>query len=241
MSILKLKRPPLLPLILALVGMGVLCMLGNWQLQRLVWKNDLQAQLDTIYAEGQAVPSLSMRDLRGEDFTFKRGVIGGRYIADTVVFIVPRTYDGDVGKHMYAAFRMDDGGVVFVNRGWVRQDFSFLGEDGRQMPRQKLTGLFKKPPRRNSFTPQNTPESDQWYHPDLVEMAHSLSLSQDEIVTDYLFLLEEDGSPAPYPAKEATRPQLRNQHLQYAGFWFIMAGVLGCVFVLRFMRVQEAT
>ena len=234
-----MKSPPPIALFLALFGIAVLCSLGMWQLQRLEWKNNLQTQLDKAYDESRRLPALSARDVKDEDFTFKRGIIKGRYIPGQNFLVGPRTFDGKPGAHFYGAFRMNDGSIVFVNRGWVPQDFTFFGDDRRRMPRQALTGLFKKPPQANRFTPDNDPQAKQWYHPDLQAMAAIADISSQQAITNYLFILEDDNSKSFYPVKSAVQIELRNQHLQYAVFWFMMALVLAAMFYMRFMRVPS--
>ena len=233
-----IQKPPMIALILALVGVVILCTLGMWQVKRLAWKTGLQAELDQAYELSETLPSLSTHDVIDQDFVFKRGLITGRYIANQSFLIMPRTHDGDVGKHLYGAFRINDGGVVFVNRGWVPQDFS-LPKDGEiSNAPQTLTGIFKAPPRANAFTPDNDLETEQWYHPDLIAMKDQLDSPEKHVVINALFILEEDQSSAPYPLKEAIKIELRNQHQQYAVFWFMMAGILVGVFFMRFMRVK---
>ena len=52
-----MRRPPLLPTILTLVSVIILCWLGNWQLQRLHWKQGLlvAVPLASPTAHGAAV------------------------------------------------------------------------------------------------------------------------------------------------------------------------------------------
>jgi len=230
-----MRKPPLIALILAIAGVAVLCFLGLWQVKRLAWKTDLQTSLDRAYEDSQHLPILSARDIEGNDFVFKRGIIEGRYVDGHNILITPRTYDGDIGHHYYSAFRMNDGAIVFVNRGWIPQNFDDLPAPSSK---ETLIGLFKKPPRENYFTPPNDIAGGQWYHPDLDDMKAILQIDRDRAITDYLFILQDDGRDTAFPASDAIQVELRNQHLQYAVFWFMMAFILMGVFFFRFMRVK---
>ncbi len=226
------KKPPPLPTLLTILGLLILCSLGTWQLHRLTWKNDLQSELDKAFTKSMRQPLLSTQDL-SQDFVFKRGRITGHYIPNKNFLVGPRTHDGTTGKHFYAAFELKDGGLIFVNRGWVPEDFAFMVEDNIS-PTTTLTGIAKQPVHRNIFTPPNNPEKNEWFHPDIEEMAASITPSEKLI--PYIFILEKDDYKAPYPLKEAIQISLPNNHAQYAAFWFAMAGILSVIFVLRFVK-----
>lgn len=225
-----MKRKLFLPTLFTFIGLGVLCMLGTWQLQRLEWKEDMLAKLDAEYAKDAAHYEVTPVDFK-EDFTFRRGFLRGRFLKGKNLFVEPRTLNGRTGRHFYTPFRLTSGAVVFVNKGWVPVDFDLLFDDGSQGI-VTVKGILKKPPLPGIFTPANRPDKNEWYYADPAAMAKALNLVP--VLENYVFVVEENNVSYPVPVADDLRPN--NNHLQYAVFWFMMAGVLFLVYVLRFLR-----
>ena len=134
---------------------------------------------------------------------------------------------------------MDDGSWLLVNRGWVSQSWQPVDEINPPPSSEnvKIIGLLRRPSERNPFTPDNKPLKNEWYHPDIEEIADVKSIPG--IIHEYIMHVEKaenSGNASDYPIAEATKPVLTNNHLQYAIFWFSMAGVLFIIYVLRFLR-----
>jgi cytochrome oxidase assembly protein ShyY1 len=53
---------------------------------------------------------------------------------------------------------------------------------------------------------------------------------------DKVLFLEGPEVEGNYPVAAATKPELPNDHLQYAIFWFTMAGVLFIIYCVRFLK-----
>ncbi len=224
------KNFPLLATLFTLIGIGVLCTLGSWQLQRLEWKRELLSGLEEEYRKDAGQTLLGPADI-DEKFQFRRGTIRATYLPGTQILIAPRTHDGEAGMHVLAAAALADGSTLLVNRGWAPQG----AQPGPPPPdRDLLTGLFRPPPARNAFTPKNLPEENQWYHPDPDDIAQRFGL---ENIRPYILYLETQDDEL--FITQATAPNLNNNHLQYAAFWFAMAGVLAVIYVLRFWVIKR--
>lgn len=231
-----MRRFPFFATILTVIGVGVLCTLGFWQVQRLEWKEQILERLEAEYKEQPQRYAVRFPSAEDEDFIVSHGYLRGRYQHGDHILVGPRTLDGKAGQHFYTVFRLRNGASVFVNRGWVPADFSLLVEDRRRGALRKITGLLKPPPRPNLFTPDNDVEGGQWYHPDVTEMAAALGIKSK--VSPYIFVLEDDGARAGYPRSVAAEIWPNNNHLLYAIFWFVMAGVLVAVYTARFVLKQ---
>ncbi len=230
------ERKLLLPTILALMGIAVLCGLGAWQLDRKEWKDNLVAELEAAFAS-EAAPFFS-EDLDAT-FDFKRGTLAGEYDFSKQIFIAPRVYKNMPGKHVYTPLRLEDDSYILVNRGWVPVDW----QAGNETPEAQksvqdtarngaLTGLALLP-ERNDFTPENKPAEEAWYFADADEIAAAKNIPD---MHGRIFLLESVETEGDYPIPQGHMPGLPNDHLQYAVFWFTMAGILAIMYVLRFLR-----
>lgn len=221
------KKFPLLATLLTVCAVAVLCALGSWQVQRLQWKNNLIAQMESARAAGPE--DAAFTDITGDAPLYVR--LRGQYGA--VKFHVgPRTYEGEVGSHVFVPFAVN-GGAVLVNRGWIPQ-----GQEENMWPPEgeaTVTGLLRLPERGNPFTPPNDPEKGAWFRADPAQMARAAGI--DEIAS--LVMYAENESPEStslQPVRAALQWSPPNDHFQYAVFWFAMAGVLLVIYYLRFWR-----
>ena len=213
--------------ILTFIGVVVLCALGLWQLQRLDWKRGILEAIEAERNSEASLPALTLADFENGP-VYKRGQIEGRFIEGKNFLIGPRTHEGKPGYHIIAPFALDGSGVVLVNRGWVGLDYNPADIDWPA--HSTITGVLRQPDGGNMFTPPNQPEKDIWYVIDRSEIAwakdlHSLSP---------LMLYEESDDIIPLTESLHSLPD--NNHLQYALFWFAMAGAMVVVYGFRFLR-----
>ncbi len=204
-------------------GMIVLCGLGSWQLQRLQWKNDLLAALDQQYET--AAPQISQLSA---ELDLTRGMITGQFLQNKTIELKPRTHEGVTGVHIFTPFKTQSGETLLVNRGWAPQNHGEIKTP--TTPRQILTGLFRAPAKPNIFVPQNTPDKGQWYRLDLAQIETALEVPP---LAPVILYTENTTGDSLIPV--GTKPDLNNNHLQYAFFWFAMAAALLSVYILRFI------
>jgi surfeit locus 1 family protein len=236
MTAFHLQRPPLAASLLALCGVGVLCGLGTWQVNRLAEK---EAFLRQLKAEAeQPASALSFQDFTPATL-YKRGTLRGHWLSAGTVALIPRTYEGRPGAHLYTPLKLKGGEIVLVNRGWVPDSYQDTA-----LPRGPVTirGEIIHLPRPNPFTPPNpetkeTSGARRWYRLD--EAALKTLFPGTETVAPVMLRAEnaqEDGVRP--PVTKATEIQINNNHAAYAAFWYGMALVLSAVFFLRFMVVK---
>ena len=226
-----LRRPPLAALLLALLGVAILCGLGTWQLQRLQWKNEILAKLETAYAEQDAQP-LDTENFGPRDFRYGR--VSGIFRTDKALLLGPRTRNGKIGNDLLVPFDLGNTTII-VNMGWAdgtlaSQPIHHL--NGRQV---WFEGLARAPD-WNAFTPENDPARNVWYRADTQAIANAKNLGS----TLPFILYAERAShkfDAAFPNNERWQPN--NNHAQYAMFWFSMAGILIVVFALRFIFIKH--
>jgi len=227
------QRYPFWATVLTIISVCILCALGVWQLGRLHWKTALLAHM-AVEAARPAVP-VSVDQLE-ETWDMRRGKVQGVFDHAHEMALAPRTYDGQTGYHILTPLITKGGSVMIVNRGWVPLD----KKDQKARPESliagsvSITGTFRKPQPDNIFVPMNRPQDGAWYRMDLADMARYLGGQKLPSVVLYA---DPDGNNASrLPIAAATTPQIANNHLQYAIFWFAMAVVLVGVYIARFVR-----
>ena len=204
-----------------------LILLGNWQLQRLEWK---QAILADIAKQQSIDPMNTPLDLSNEA-EFQRGYIEGQFMQKRPIRVTPRTHDGVVGYHFIQPFQNIDGTIILVNMGWVSNDEEQVLFNTRPT---KIAGYLKSPDKANAFTPKNNAENNQWYSIDINQIEDMLNA--EDIHPQILYL---ESPKADVPMTFSGLPNPRNNHAQYAMFWFGMAGLLVILSGLVYFRNRK--
>ncbi len=237
-----LLAPTLATLLMAAFLMG----LGIWQIQRLAWKEGLIREIDerTTAAPMSLPPRAAWAQLRPDDYAYRHVSATGTFDNGTEIHVFrplgeSRGPAHGVGDLVLTPLRLDGGGTVIVNRGFVpieRLD-SATRPDGQIPGRVTITGLMREPEARNLFTPNDDPTRNQWFTRDPAAIAAFLHL--DDAAP---FSIDQDASAIPggLPQGGETVLDIPNNHLSYALTWFgLAAGLLGVYAVFAWRRLRS--
>lgn len=222
-------QPKAVPTLLTLFMMAIMAALGTWQVQRLHWKTALLAEIDRHMAE-KPVP---MPETLGTeaDWAYRRVSLTGTYDYAHEFLIQPRTLEGKTGYHMVVPFKRASGGTVLVNRGWISDEF--LKTAQRPKGLLHIEGVLQYP-EKTAFTPESDPRKNQWFWIDITAIGKALNL---ELPPAVVTLAEKKAGT--YPVGGKLRLEMRNDHQQYAIFWFTMTMVLAFIWFLSQWRVID--
>ncbi|KAK3363591.1 SURF1 family-domain-containing protein [Lasiosphaeria hispida] len=212
-------------IVLAIIPVAAF-ILGTWQVQRLKWKTELLAKCeDRIVRSPLPLPGRVDPDAIA-DFDYRRVHAAGRFRHDQEMLVGPRIHDGEQGYMVVTPLERDGDpdAKVLVNRGWISKKLA----DQRKrhpdaLPRDevRVEGLLRQPWKKNMFTPDNKPQTGEFYFPDVHQMA-ALTKSQPVWIEatmepDLMQVLdfEHRGIPIGRPAEV----NLRNNHAQYIFTW----------------------
>lgn len=223
-----MRRPPFWASILTLCGAGILCTLGTWQLQRLTWKTEIIEKLSAAYAVGE-VKDLDIQALGDVDFIYGR--VKGRFLSDKAFLFGVRVKDEKPGADLIVPVRTKEGDVL-VNLGFATGALEVQPIHHLKNKSVWFEGLARNV-RWNAFTPENRPEKNIWYRLDWAQIEAAKDLKNLAPAVVYAERASHKFDAA-FPNNERTYPN--NNHLQYALFWFAMAGVLIVVYGFRFLR-----
>lgn len=232
------RRPGLLlPTLLTIVGTLVLCTLGAWQLQRMGEKH---AYIDRLQEQAAGAPapmppSAEWAKLDPAALDLTHVVAKGSYVDDRIAGVRTTIAAGPpgsrqlsgFGRWIFQAFKLEDGGIILVNRGFVPE--GRLGQIGPASGSDTITGFLRAPEARNSFTPQDLPAIREFYTRDPAAIAASLGRPPAPF---YLEAAREGDGMTP-PAGVDVREligRIPDNHLQYALTWFGLALTLLGVF-----------
>ena len=225
----------------ALAALVVLVGLGNWQVRRLHWKEDLLATIDTRRAaEPRELDALLAEATDDPLFRFDYRPVRASGTLEPAEALVYATDRGTVGWQVLQPLRLGDGRALIVNRGFV-PDAIIEDRSWRGAPTGPVTveGLARDPlvAKPNRFVPDNT--ADEFYWKDFAAIRAALELEPGSTVPLVL-----DAGPTPpgtLPVGGQTIIDLPNNHFGYAVTWYgIAVALIGVVAALVAGRVRRA-
>ncbi len=209
-------------LLFGIVGTAILLGLGTWQVQRLSWKQDVIALIETRL--GEEVAGLPATPTEADH----------EYLGVHLQGTVEPGELHVLGSHNGVAYRvispllLADGRRILLDRG-------FVTETGKTAERPTgpvdVEGNLRWPDETDSFTPDPNLARNIWFARDVGQMAEALGTEPVLVVARTLTLGGTD--PAPVTV------QIRNNHLEYAITWFGMAAVWSMMTVYLLWRIKR--
>ena len=199
--------------------------LGAWQLQRLHWKLGL---IDEVKRNLVAAPiTLDKALAMGSNAQYHRVQLAGSYDNAKEVYVFGTGILGAPILHVIVPFQLIDGHVVLVDRGVVPRDLRdpATRRQGVVEGRTTVVGVWRVPDPPGVFTPKPDVIRRIWYSRDVLSIARV-----DDVTLVAPVIVEADATPNPggWPRGGQTQVNFRNEHLQYAITWFLVAaGLLG--------------
>jgi cytochrome oxidase assembly protein ShyY1 len=209
-------------LALVIVFAVACCALGTWQLNRRAEALAEVARIDANY-DADAVPvaaALHDADAFDADQRWQVVALSGEYLADEEVVVRNRPFEGSSGFEVVTPFRLDDGTVLMVDRGWIAQDSDGRASEYAAPP----SGHIEVEARLKAGEERiagRTSTGDELATIDLDELADRVG---EPSYTGAYGVLVQVGGDAGEPPLAAARP-VRDEgpHLSYALQWFVFA------------------
>ena len=251
----RFLRPAwLLSHLLVLALLVTMINLGLWQLRRL----DQRLERNDLIEQRSAEPSLPVEELAaslgiavGSD-----GVAGsapvaqaeyrptsavGRYLASEEVVVRNRSLAGSPGVWVLTPLLLEDGSVLIVNRGWVRQtsaDASLRPPAPAADGQVEVSGIVRLGETRRGLGVADPSEGrlESLARVDVRRYAEQLDL---DVYPFYLQLESQEPSPDEFPVF-LQRPSLDSgPHLSYALQWFVFSTIAAVGYPLVLWRLHR--
>jgi surfeit locus 1 family protein len=212
----------------AMLVLAVVCaFLGHWQMERLGEKEALIAAVDArLHADPVSVPpATAWPTLDLDALNFQPVTLTGsfRYNQTVTVFASLTNARGPasgLGYWVVTPFVLADGGAVFVNRGFVPEDFQEAAvTDGEAEDAPvTITGILRPGEKAGFMTPgPDTSNRIEWVR-DPVRLAAMTDPALAPIAPFYVDL--PAGAPGELPQGGETVVEFPNNHLGYAYTWY---------------------
>lgn len=221
-------------LIFGLSGAAILIGLGVWQVQRLGWKQDVLAQIESRVAAAPvplSAPALTAPAARYMPVTVQ-GRFRDSHADDHLRALASRRNIGAVYR-IIRPFQTENMGLILVDTGWLRSDAPL---EAVPLGPIQLTGNLDRPNEIDKFTPSPEADSNVLFARDVDYMAERLGTQPVMVVLRDM--PQTDLGVTPWPVDAGNIP---NNHLQYALTWFSLAFIwvaMTAYFLTRGLRAK---
>ncbi len=228
------RRPLSTATLVVLIGAALLLSaafvaLGQWQLQRRVWKLDL---IERVTRNTQAAPvpvpgPAQWAPPALADQAYRRVQLQGRYL-DTPSTRVQALTELGSGHWLLSPLHTTQGVTVLVNRGFVPDGAP--ASEAAAGTAVTVTGLLRLTEPGGGFLRANDPAAGRWFSRDVAAIATAQGLAAPVAP----FFVDAQAQPAPplpaaaaaaWPRPGMTVLSFRNHHLGYALTWFALAAL----------------
>ncbi len=225
--------------VLALIGVIILVMLGNWQMARKHWKSELIKTVELRLDQDPIAFEEVFGRYKVEDMAYVPVRLEGRFLhGQERHYFLP--LGGQVGWHVLTPFALKRGGVVFVDRGFVPQGLKEQKSRPEGLPdgELKIEGLVRLFETKGWFTPDNQPLTNEWYWRDGAALYESLPAykgARYEVMVD----ARKSAQFGTWPKAGVTRVKFQDKHLGYALTWYGLAlALIGVFCAFVFARLK---
>jgi len=214
-------------LILGLAGVAVLLSLGFWQLSRL---GEKLAQIDAIEARiGDAPVALPAAPDPATD-RFRPVVVEGRHTGEVVHVLTSREGFGP-GSRVIGAFETEAGSRILVDRGYLPEAARANAELASDTV--TVTGNLDWPQDVDRFTPEPDLARGLWFSRGVEPIAAHLG-------TEPVMVVARNDAAVPGLLPTPTdSANLRNDHLEYAITWFLLAAAWAGMTAFLLWRIRQ--
>lgn len=206
-----MSRRYIFPILLGLIGAGILVSLGIWQLHRLQWKERLLADISAKIA-APAVPLPAHPDPAADQYL---AVTATGRVEPQELHVLTSTAETGPGYLLISPFVLAGGGRVMIERGFVPETAAATARPGFDTA---VTGNLDWPNETDVFTPAPDLGANIWFARDVAKMAAALKTEPVLIVAR-----SAPGEAAGVTPVPVDTSGIRNQHLNYAITWFSLA------------------
>ena len=220
-------RKLLFPILLGIAGCAVLISLGLWQVDRLAWKETILAEIATrIDAPATPLPAAPEEAID----EYRSVTLSGRPTGQELHVLTSGTAAG-TGYRVISQFQTDGGRMILLDQGLLPLDAKSAQPATVLMD---VTGTLLWPDDQNSSTPDPDLARNIWF-------ARNVATMSDALGTEPVMVVARATDPAdprltPLPV---TTSGIKNDHLEYAITWFLLAVVWAAMTLFLIFRVTR--
>lgn len=216
--------------------------LSNWQFSR---NADRAAQLALVAQNYDAEP-VPLEAIIAPGATLAAAdewrpvALEGEYLADEQILVRNRPHGGTAAFEVLVPFRLNDGRVLLIDRGWVPPGEDQPLPDAIPAPPDGATTVIARlrPAEQLPASGRSAPEGQvPSINPQLIADSIDTDIGAQLELSAYGVMISEDPAPATRPAAFAAPSEDPGPYLSYAIQWILFA-VMGFVFIGYVIRTE---
>lgn len=217
--------------------------LSNWQFSRNAERSEQLALVAENY-DAEPVPLSAVippGDALAPEDEWLPVVLEGEYATADEILVRNRPHGGTAAFEVLVPFRLDDGRVLLVDRGWVPPGDDHPLPDAVPAPPDGAATVTVRlrPAEQLPSSGRTAPEGQvPSINPELVGTMISADLAASLEMSAYGVLVSEDPAPPARPAALAAPSEDPGPHLSYAIQWILFA-IMGFIFIGYVIRTER--
>ncbi len=209
-----MTRRVIFPVLLGLVGAGILIGLGTWQVQRMHWKDGVIAEIESrIHDDPVALPAAP----EPETDRYRPVEVSGAFTGERLRVQAAESGVG-AGYRVVEVFATRDDRRILVDRGFVAQG---AYDDVAPGGAATVTGNLHWPRETDIFPPAPDRDDGLWFAREVPELAEHLDTEPVFVATR----VTEPPTEAPLRPIPVGTEGIPDNHLEYAITWYSLAVV----------------
>ncbi len=209
------------------LGIAFLSYLGNWQVERMAWKEQLISMTQARAAgEAQSLAQIEKIWASDNDVGYMKVTLNGRFDHAKEMYYY-NTLKGQAGWNVITPLFMADNRIALVNRGFVPLALKDIAkrQDGQIKGNVIITGLARNPiyDKPNSLLPENDLPKRELFWKSHSQMAALVGDKTELVFLPFMVDAGKNQIKGRYPIGGTTRMEFPNNHLQYAATWYGLA------------------
>ena len=217
--------------------------LSNWQFTR---NADRAEQLALVARNYDAEPValegiIAPGDALGAADEWRPVALEGEYLVDEQLLVRNRPHGGTAAFEVLVPFRLEDGRVLLIDRGWVPPGEDQPLPDAIPAPPEGAVTVVARlrPAEQLPSSGRSAPEGQvPSINPELVAATIDPGVGADLELSAYGVMVSEDPAPATRPAAFAAPSEDPGPYLSYAIQWILFA-IMGFVFIGYVIRTER--
>jgi len=210
---------------------GLTIFLGIWQLERLVWKENLIKNFENLKTEKPLSLSMGKMKYRNID-EFRKIITNATIDRSKKIFFPAKTYNGKNGYFIASLLIDNHGNRYLVDEGWFELNKFEYFKNNEAKFSAEILGYIRYPTEKRLFTPENSPETNEWYYYDLEEVQKFFKIE----INQKFFIKNISKFNENFLFPSSIKHNYSNNHLQYAVTWFLMSFSFLIIFIVYLLR-----
>ena len=227
-------KPRPFPLFAFIVALSILLGLSGWQIKRLNWKTDLISQRINSF-ESDPISFVNLN--QPEKNEFRKVFVDGQLLNEFEMYMPALSKRGNNGFHILVPLKTNTGKFIIYDTGWIplkikdkQKRLLHIVKDS-----QTFEAVIRTSGRKGYFQPDNDTATNTWFFVEPELMSEYLEMNFE----NQYYLEAINNGPNGFPLGNQTRIYLRNNHLQYALTWFMIAcGLIGVFLVANIKKIK---